>query len=359
MGVRLSRGAVVVMGGVLLIGCTILTGVGDLETAALSDPDANAVEGTNESGAPVNDSDGGVALPPEADRDGSVLPPVDASTVDGCSNTGCFTMPAGFQLVTYGARGPSCPAGFGQSTDTIESATTIAGACTCACNTTQQPQCPTNGQINGFFGTGGALTCPNAGGNMANQGCGTDGYQGPFGAGNEHRYVPPAGGAMGGACTSSAMKDGSKISSTNRKICSALQIPSCNGQICPPPPNGPSPFEICIASPGDVACPVEFPTKHLTGGSTNFNCSNNCACPGVNATCTGGKLHFYASADCSGLAGLSVDVNNTCVPTVAGGASFNSHKYVANPPSNVSCINGGATNPSTVTLNQPATVCCK
>jgi hypothetical protein len=145
---------------------------------------------------------------------------------------------------------------------------------------------------------------------------------------------------------------------TSRQICAATQIPSCKGQICPPA-SVKQPFEICIASAGDVACPADFSKKHLTGATTSFNCSNGCTCPGVNATCTGGKLHFYPTDNCTGAPGLSANVNNTCVATVAAGATFLSHKYVPDPPQGVSCIRGGASNPSTVTLNQPATVCCK
>lgn len=184
--------------------------------------------------------------------------------------------------------------------------------------------------------------------------CGTNGFLGPFNAGVEHRFTAPA--PSGGTCQASATKDASKLTYASQgRVCEVTTLPECNNKVCPPPTGGG--FVTCIAAAGDVACPAGFPSKHVVGTSASFTCGPSCTCSVKAASCTG-KFNYFASADCSGAIGNSVLVNDTCVSSANGGASYSSHVYVPDPPSGVACTNGGSATPSAPALSQTTTVCC-
>lgn len=319
----------------------MLSGASDLESEAL-------------------DGDGGVEVvdatpdPARPDAGSTVIGAPDATVVDGCGRDGCFTLPSEFQLVAVGPKDTSCPEGFTQPTNVVGDPKVSAGACSCGCMIAQQPSCPNQGAIGGAFGTGGAGTCPIPGGGVENLGCGVDGFLGPFGLGNEHKYTPP--GPVGGRCRGAPSSDRSKLSyGIERLVCAAAIVPKCDALVCAP--IVPAPFQICVGAPGDVACPSDYPQKQLIGSSAAYSCSDGCSC-GVSATCTG-KLRFYDTTDCTGAVKYEVVADNRCVDTVAAGAIFMSHDYVANAPTNVSCNPTGSTTASTPTLEQLSTVCCK
>lgn len=334
-------GRLVACAGVALAGCTLLTNIDGLVGGTPVDAGGGSSSDVVASG-----------VPEDASLADSILQDVGAIPVDACGTQGCFDMPTGFALVALGPKGGSCPSGFTLPADTVEGPNLGANACTCGCSVTNAPSCAT-GAIVGAFGTAGGLTCPNAGGNLVNTGCGTDGFLGPFGTGNEHKYTPPA--ASGGSCSASAVKDTAKLTyAAERRVCQASVVPQCNGKTCPPTVGGS--FSVCIAATGDVPCPLAFPTKHLVGTGASFNCSAGCTC-GVTANCSG-RLDYFASANCSGTAAYSIAVNNTCVATDNGGASYASHIYVANAPTQTACTKTGSTTPSTPALSGPVTTCC-
>ena len=306
--------------------------------------------GLEEASAP----DGGGVLADGSTAD-ALLEDVATKGVDGCSLGDCFDMPAGFTLVAFGAtaKGDGCPSGFGLPKDTVEGPKLAPDACTCECAVTSQPSCP-SGVISNNFGTAGAGTCPSSGGGYANFGCATDGFLGAFTTGNEHRFTPP--GPTGGSCSTSSTKDMTKLTYTAEgRICQATTVAQCEGKVCAPPV--PAAFGACIASAGDVACPSAFPKKHLVGPSASFGCTLDCTCS-VSATCKG-KMNYYASTDCSGTAGFTAQVNGQCLPTVAGGATFASHRYFPDPPANVACTKSGKSSDLPPVLDEPATVCCR
>jgi hypothetical protein len=343
---------------VTLASCTLLTSVDDLQVV----PDTADTSDTSPDGATNNNNDSGVTSSTDATVivDGgspivdSFLEDVQETVVDGCSTTGCFTMPTGFSLVAFNATASAgtCPTGFAaQADDTVEGPSVAPAACTCGCAVTANPTCPV-GNLVGKFDSAGSGLCDNGGQNI-DMTCGTGGFLGPFGAGNEHRFTPP--GATGGACNGSTNKDDTKLSyAAHNRVCQATTLPSCNNQVCPPALGGP--FKACIGAPGDVACPANF-QKHLVGTSATYSCQSTCSCTGVSASC-GGKLNYFDSADCSGAAEFSYAVNDTCVPTNAMGSTYSSHIYVNGGPQNIACGKGGASSPSTPQLNQPTTVCC-
>ena len=329
-----------------VVSCSLTTSLEGLSGApSVDDVLANAEAGASaEGGAPADASSDGSSL----------LADVSAPAVDGCSSTGCFVMPSGFSLVAYGAtaKGLACPTGFTGPADTVEGPAVGASACTCGCSVTAQPSCAT-GMIPGHFAGAGALLCDSVGGSLANNGCGTDGYLGPFGTGNEHRFTPPP--ASGGTCQATANKDPGKLTyAAQGRLCQAAVVPECEGKVCLPA--AAAPFRACIAAPGDIACPAGFAIKHLLGGSASFTCSAGCTC-GVTATCKG-KLSYFATADCSGAVGMTVQVDDACHATDAAGASFGSHVYVPFTPANVGCTKTGSTSASAPALSNATTVCC-
>ena len=325
-----------------VVSCSLTTSLDGLSGEATTDDVAEAGTAADTS------------APDPSDASGGLLQDVTTTVVDGCSLAGCFAMPLGFTLVAYGAtaKGLACPTGFTLPADTVEGATVGANACTCGCAVTTLPSCP-NGTLVGHYGGGGNLACGSAGGNLANNGCGTDGFLGPFGTGNEHQFTPP--GPTAGACLASATKDATKLTyAAEGRVCRAATLPQCEGKVCPP--STAAPFNACIAAVGDVACPSGFGTKHLLGTAASFTCPSGCTCS-VTAKCKG-KLSYFATADCSGAVGLLTLVDDACHATDALGASFASHVYVADPVSNVACTKGGSSTPSAPALSQPTTVCC-
>ena len=343
-----ALGAIVLLA---VVSCSLTTSLEGLSNGPTTDGVVVEAGGAaGESGA----ADGSEPGPTDASSD-SFLQDVVAPVVDGCSMAGCFAMPAGFSLVAYGAtaKGVACPTGFTAPADTVEGPSVAANACTCGCSVTTQPSCPTGTLVGHFDGAGSGL-CDSAGGDLANNGCGTDGYLGPFDTGNEHKFKAPA--ATGGACSASANKDPNKLTyAAQGRVCQASTMPVCEGKVCPPA--AAAPFGVCIGAVGDVACPSGFSNKHLLGSSASFTCGAGCTCGGVTATCKG-KVNYFATGDCSGAAGMSVIVDDQCHSTDAMGASFLSHAYVPFGPSNVSCNKTGSSAASTPALSQPTTVCC-
>lgn len=342
-------GAIVLLA---VVSCSLTTSLDGLSGAPTTD---DATEAGMPDGPESTDGPGPGPGPGPADASNdSFLQDVSAPVVDGCSMAGCFTMPAGFSLVAFGAtaKGAACPSGYTSPSDTVEGATLEANACTCGCSVTAQPSCAT-GKLFGHFDSSGSGVCGSQGGDLANNGCGTDGFLGPFGPLNEHKYKPAA--ASGGACSASATKNATKLDyAAQGRVCQAATMPECQGKVCPP--SAAAPFRVCIGSAGDVACPAGFATKHLLGTSASFTCPANCTC-GVTATCSG-KLNYFATGDCSGAVGMFVLVDDACHVTDAAGASFSSHVYVPNPPANVACTKTGSSVPAAPALSQPTTVCC-
>lgn len=333
-----------------LAGCSLAVSLDGLSGGADDDggvtsPDGSTIDTTEAGGGA--DGGGGIDAP-----DDSLLGDVAVDVVDACSAVGCVALPSGFSLVAYGPRS-ACPTNFTQTSDTVENASVGSGGCTCGCSVTTNPSCST-GTMVGHFGTAGAGTCPSAGGDLANTSlCASDGFMGAFAVGNEHRYTPPA--PSGGACSAAPNKDATKLAiGASKRLCQATVVPSCNGKVCPPSLTGG--FAACIAAAGDVSCPSTFPNKHLVGSSASFTCGAGCTC-GVTATCSG-RLDYYASANCTGMVQMSLQVDDACHPTVSADAGDSFASRLWNPTvSNVGCTNGGSTSAST-SLAGETTICC-
>lgn len=330
--------------------CVGLSGVGDLviDSAAMDGAvsdvaiDAVPVEQRDDSGAPLDD--GSI---------GPLLKDVSVEVTDACGTVNCFDVPAGFSLVAYDAtKRDACPDGYGSSSDVVAGPTIKSGACTCGCSMTTTPSC--DGAVVAKQDTIGSGLCENTGLTFP-PGCATTGFLGPFSAGVEHRFTPPA--PSGGTCNASASKDAAKVAyASEGRVCQASVLPKCGDKVCPAVP--PAGFALCVAHADDVACPADFPTKQVVGSSAGFSCGGGCSCNVSARGCTG-HFNYYASADCSGTAGNSVVVNDTCVSSAHNGDSYGSHQYVPDAPTEAACNTNGSSAPSAPTLFDALTVCCR
>jgi hypothetical protein len=337
-----------------VVSCTLLTGVGDLSVATDAGSDGTSpiptTTGHVDAGSPPNDAD--------VDPDSSFLGEVDASTVDGCSPTGCYDIPLGFQLVSLGPTTQPCPTDFAVPQTVVSGPTVGGGACSCGCSITTHSSCQVSTLTQHIGNNPDASTCPNQFVTNLNAGCGMDGYLGPFN--NWREFWPNQNAAGGGLCNSQTNKDGSKLSSQSQKLCQATVVPRCDTKICPP--KLPAPYAACIATAGDVDCPTDFPKKTLGGSKADFSCDGTCGCSGVSGDCNTGTISFYFPPDCSGTAGVSYPVNGTCVSNAAASgnpnAPYGSHKYFPDPVQNEKCNLTGSVSPSAPSLSQVTTVCC-
>lgn len=341
--------------------CTLLTGVGDLSVGsnvvdAAPEATANAADAST---PPPGDDDGSAQ---DAGGDATLFGDTDATTVDACSPTGCLPVPVGFTFLAYGPNGADCPTGFGTPVDVIENEQVDPSACSCGCTITNGGSCGGNGTIDYAIGDKEAgMTCGQEIGTYFvgnNNNCKGDGYLGPFSNGNYRQYTPPQQNAQNLDCAGKVTTDPTKVGGTTHRACTATIIPQCNDQLCPSDPG--HGFLACIAAPGQVDCPKEWPVSHPVGTGVTFTCDeSNCGCGGVTGQCSGGSLAYYSSFDCSGQAGFTVKVDGNCEDTPgANSQSFHSHKFTPNVPSNVQCTASGTTSVQNISIAQQTTVCC-
>ena len=336
--------------GVGLASCNAITGAGDLEV------EDRVLDASSDTSSAVK-ADG--TVPTDAGSDGSPIGKIDATVIDSCSPTGCVALPEAWNLVAFGQEGAECPVNFGAGVDVVTEATLGPNACTCDCNMTAQPTCPSEGTTiaQSVNLDPGAAACPTNVGTLSG-GCTTDGFLGPFTENaNKRQYTPTPAAMAGGACNATNKKDPSKLAVKKARVCAATVVPKCGEKICPPIIDF-APFKACVAAPGDNACPADLPTKTLISTTADFVCNGNCGCS-VDGNCNnGGFLRFYDSLDCTGAAGVTFPVNSNCFLTNQTGGPFKSHRYSPNSPQGVFCKKTGSTTPSTVQLTDTSTVCC-
>jgi hypothetical protein len=255
----------------------------------------------------------------------------------------CATIPQGFRPVRLGDANAACPNGW-TSADGFSSPTASDGACTCACNVTQNPDC-TQGKIaRGYDDTINA-TCTNAATTLLGNGglCTQIGGTLYFNHGHYVADPPPP---SGGACTYDAQLDKGKLSGTAARLCAPPQ--SCQGQIC----DGGA---VCVATDGDQACPSDFPTKTLVGDAVTGTCGTCGPCTAT-GTCTG-TISFYSDQLCQT---TSTDVTADAVckaNTIASTTGFVSYVWKGSLLKG-SCA-GTPSSTATPALDKPVTVCCK
>jgi hypothetical protein len=263
-----------------------------------------------------------------------------------CNIAACATVPSGFTVV--GLSMSTCPGGW-TSTDVVSAPTAGAGACTCACNVTGQPDC-TTGTLNRYLDDDTTPTCNETATQlMATGGC--QNVNGDIQFDHAHYQVdPPA--ATGGTCEYDAQTDPTKVTSTAGHMCAPPS--SCPGAIC-------GSGNVCVSQSGDVACPSGFPAKTLVGTSATANCGacGTASC-GVTGTCTG-TLAFYLYTDttCSGTP-VDFTANGSCVADPATDPTdyYQYFQYTGTVAS-ATCAGPVPVSTGTATLTDPTTVCCQ
>jgi hypothetical protein len=280
-----------------------------------------------------------------------------ASNGDGDSGSGCTCVaaaPSGWSFVAFeGSSRTSCPTGYGGPTDVLVDPTDLGPpSCGCTCAVATPPTC-TQGTL-GLIG-GNTSNCPVTGNPVsANTGaCRTQPLNLPY------PYLgvqPPT--ASGGSCTPTVTATPPPPGGTSGRTCAASPAPppgTCGAsEVCAP--DVASPYALCIAQSGAVACPSGYSSKHTTGTSITPGGCGTCTCGTPSAACTSGTFSAYINGSCGGLL-LSIPADGQCHSTNAGAAS----SYIFSvTPTNLACAvaqqpqptgNGG-------TLQGVVTVCC-
>lgn len=301
--------------------------------------------------------------------DASLDAPVDAGgRLDdascGTAGSACVLVPSGWTLVAFAPTQSSpCPTGFAsQSTDLVEGPTAGAGACSCGtCTVTSPPSC-TSGTVPVHYDetiSTGAGTCdllaePGTGPLMNSPpgSCGTDLYQGSY-AGFDISYTSPP--ATGGACTAPGVASGTAVTYASQdRSCAAddAQSANCDGSACAP--SIAAPFQACLMTAGDAACPTgPMSSRHLVGTGASVTCAD-CGCS-TSATCAG-TVTLYTDSACM-TSPYAVPADGSCVAIHLQKASYDSYVYSGGSPQDVTCEASGPTETGVVLANE-ATICC-
>jgi hypothetical protein len=309
-----------------------------LSLTGTAQPDATDASFADEGS--VSATDGALAADAASDLGTS-----DVAEAAPAFDTGfvCTAPPGGWTRAAYlGDRSMTCPAG-AASLDAVEHPTAAAGACSCgSCAITVHQSC-SSGDVPTFYDSTPSPTCGSGGATVRNAPAGACVNLGPFTLGRHFRGTPPP--PTGPSqCTIVAVGARGMVATTPVRVCT------------PAIPNDCSLNNLgdCIASPGDVACPVDSPyqIKHLVGSDFTLTCGNGtCTCD-LTTTCKG-TLAVSGQSDCGN--SFSLDVDDKC-----NGANQLSYQYTryTGVIANESCAAGAAPAPS-VELTGPQTLCCR
>jgi len=328
-----------------LASCATVSGLADKEVVDCPGgcSDDAGTSPTND-GGPTNDATSTTDAPIDTGP-----PPCDPAKDDACLAlpAGGWTLAARTPLV---GTPPSCPTGFGTSTNVGESPTAQANACACdGCTVTTQASCA--GQVAHQFDS--ATTCANTGGatfytDPTPGQCQTDLFTGNR-MSTSNKFTLPV--PSGGACTGSAAVHSDRFNwSNNALLCDATT--RCSQGICDARIS--APFALCVAHEGATQCPAGFTDRHVVGTQGDADCSASCGCSLNRAPCAGTMSH-YTDANCTN--GIVTHVaNGMCLATALNG-TFLSYKVIA--ASVTSCSANGSSSASNARPKDPRTICCR
>jgi hypothetical protein len=270
-------------------------------------------------------------------------PPLPCTT-DASVCTGAI--PGGWTLTMFSPnRSTSCPVN-AVTADVVATPVAGAGACTCNCNITTQPSCVL-GTVNGSWGNGSCNTNWGPWTFTTPGQCVDLGVSVNLANGNNFSKLP----VTPGQCTGAPAPDTSKVTTTGMRTCTpaaACAEDVCNGQV-------PAGLRSCIASNGDVACPVgPFSQKvAVVGAASSLACGACTACSVTQTGCGTATVKYWDDANCTVATG-SIVADGKCNAT---GNVHANHITYESQPQNVQCAAG--TSAATVDLTAKKTICCR
>jgi hypothetical protein len=369
--------AFVSVGGVLtftLAGCPIIAGINNDYTSGpgLADgatpdgnvgPDGSTPDGhTGPDGSHPKDAHPGDGREPDGHvADGHVgdsgkdsghpkdgTSPVEAGgdTSGECPASCSVAEMAGWTLVAWdpsGASdgGPTCPAGFTQTTLELATGT---GSCACgSCTVSPPPDCAAGGVTSTRNASAGLTTCTASGDTYSSNG----GACNPGGIVTPPMYsafspVVPTGGTCSAAATRTDPPTDMSFMCQPTTTC-ATSV--CDAYFVT------HQFKTCLYQAGAQTCPSGL-TQRDVGTSITTQCST-CDCS-VGATTCAGTFDIFAGGSCAGGQRVSIPVDGTCA-ALTGVQNGDSYQYtVTTTPS---CDPG--TSSAMVVTTGAATLCCQ
>jgi hypothetical protein len=282
----------------------------------------------------------------DAASDAVVSPHLEAGPSDAGGGAACLSsIPAGWSLVLFESSRAPCPSGLAAH-DLVDDPQASAGACTCSCEVTSAPSCAT-GTLQGGYGTMGCNTkvWPLS---ISGSGCTQLQPGGPVPANIAIDALP----STGGACSSNAVGDTTKVATNPVRTCDIGGAGADAQMVCQGA--APAGFSSCIATAGDVPCPTgsDFTTRAVLGSSETLVCSECSSCT-VAADCSSPLVTFYSDYLCT-QAVATFPANGACMQPGWTGNIAGVEYHVT---SQATCAASG----SAATF-QPAdaqTVCCR
>lgn len=300
---------------VVVAGCGLgLGGLGAELTDAGGGLDARATNAASSAdGTTSPEADGSApgaegSTSPEL-ADASTSPADDASTgeLDGGEPSvgSCLaSIPAGWRLVLHEPARAVCPTGTAH--DVLEDPRARAGACSCGCALTSMPSC-WNGSLQPLYGTSGSAGCSEPAIPVdVSAGC----VPLPTPAQIAPRLAFPPLAMTGGACAGTAIGHVKKVDVTAARTCDVPADGQAESLCAGSPPAG---FDACIATTGDLACPLgtPFTRRIVVADSLTLLCSACTACT-IGGGCSPASVTLYGDTQCTGKLG-SVRADGTCV----------------------------------------------
>jgi hypothetical protein len=310
---------------------------GSTDASALDAPTVG--DATTDTATSTGPGDASVPDAPAGDT-ASVTAPDALSAADSGCGACALTAPPSWSLVAFApSTAAPCPAGF-TTTDVVENATP-GTACSCGTGCQATADC-TQIQIPTSAGNGCADNATPV--NPASGSCIDDNsfFIGPqCGVGSVQLSVPTS------QCVAAApSQDLTGIVAQHDRICQPAPA------VCPSVACAPSvapKFTPCIMAAGDQQCPSTAATKHAVG-APSLDCGT-CSCTAT-VQCAG-TLTFYPAGGCNG-SPVPIAMG-ACVPVVTN-QTIGSYQWTASPSPPPTCAVGPPS--ASVTLTNPATVCC-
>ncbi len=107
-----------------------------------------------------------------------------------------------------------------------------------------------------------------------------------------------------------------------------LQGDCASGSVCAR--QAPPPYDVCVASPGDVPCPTTYPVRHplFTQVFDDRSCMGNCSCGVTGVSCTNASVTLYKMS-CGAAQSVVLTADGNCDPYAATSGTYSYYRYTA------------------------------